>query len=124
MGNGPVVLKGFVEGYIHGFAHARTMHGNCVCAHWVQTQRMGSPNSVHEEFKLSTRCHHLPFTVHPPPMPPALSSCLTITPPLLPSPLPIAGHPRPTPASPGHLMVGARWWVHDKWLGQQRLTDN
>src|SRR6266481_990467 len=109
------------------------MHRNDVCARWVQTQCMGSPNSAHEEFKLSTQCHHPPSTVHPPPMPPASPSCLTIMPPspplplpvagcpclmpaspgcltimppLLPSPLSVASCPCPTPASPGHLTVG------------------
>src|SRR6266481_3138925 len=81
------------------------MHGNRACARWVQTQRMGSPNSAHEEFKLSTRCHHPPSTVHPPPMPPASPSRLTIAPPSPPSPLPVAGHPHPTPASPARLTI-------------------
>src|SRR6266481_1603164 len=105
MGDGPAVLKGFVEGYIHGFAHAQTMHGNRACVRWVQTQRTGSPNSAHEEFKLSTRCHHLLSTIHPPPMPPASPGRLTITPPSPPSPLPVAGRPCPTPASPAHLTI-------------------
>src|SRR6266481_5887876 len=105
MGDGPAVLKGFVEGYIHGFAHAQTMHGNCACARWVQTQCTGSPNSAHEEFKLSTQCHHPLSTVHPPPMPPASPSRLTIAPPLLPLPLPVAGRPHPTPASPARLTI-------------------
>src|SRR6266481_3352600 len=81
------------------------MHRNHVCTRWVQTQCTVSPNSVHEEFKLSTQCHHLPSTVHPPPMPPASPGHLTIAPPSLPSPFPVASRPRPTPASPAHLTI-------------------
>src|SRR6266481_3735452 len=85
------------------------LHVHGPCTHWVQTQCTGSPNSAHEEFKLSTRCHHLPSTVHPPPMPPASPSRLTITPPSSPSPLLVAGCPRPTPALPHHHALASRW---------------
>src|SRR6266481_6362369 len=108
MGDGPAVLKGFVEGLYTWFC-ACTDHARKPCVH-----SLGS-NSAHGESKLSTRgvqTQHAvpPPAVHCPPNPQChlprplaspsrrprrLRPCLSL----------VAGRPRPTPASPARLTI-------------------